>query len=56
MKVPVNIIESLFHRSRIASVPADGHYQSAVLGLDACALYAAFGGGDDAARVFDPAR
>ena len=24
--MPVNIIESLFHRSRIASVPADGHF------------------------------
>lgn len=33
------------------SVPADGHYQSAVLGLDACALHAALGGGDDAVLI-----
>ena len=30
------------------TVPADGRYQSAVLGLDACALHEALGGGDDA--------
>jgi pimeloyl-ACP methyl ester carboxylesterase len=33
------------------TVPDDGHYQSAVLGLDACALHAALGGGDDAVLV-----
>ena len=33
------------------TVPSDGHYQAAVLGLDACALHAAFGGGDDAVLV-----
>ncbi len=33
------------------SVPEDGHYQTAVLGLDACALHAALGGGDDAVLV-----
>ena len=33
------------------SVPADGHYQSAVLGLDACALHAALDGGDDAVLI-----
>src|SRR5690606_16798989 len=32
-------------------VPADGHYQTAVLGLDACALHEALGGGDDAVLV-----
>ena len=32
-------------------VPADGHYQSAVLGLDACGLHAALGGGDDAVLI-----
>jgi pimeloyl-ACP methyl ester carboxylesterase len=34
-----------------SSVPEDGHYQTAVLGLDACALHAALGGGDDAVLV-----
>ncbi len=33
------------------TVPTDGHYQAAVLGLDAGALHAAFGGGDDAVLV-----
>jgi pimeloyl-ACP methyl ester carboxylesterase len=33
------------------TVPADGHYQAAVLGLDACALHAALGGGDDAVLI-----
>jgi len=33
------------------SVPGDGHYQSAVLGLDACAVHAALGGGDDAVLI-----
>ena len=33
------------------AVPADGHYQSAVLGLDACALHAALAGGDDAVLI-----
>ncbi|MGH9005868.1 MAG: alpha/beta fold hydrolase, partial [Acidimicrobiia bacterium] len=33
------------------TVPADGHYQSAVLGLDACALHEALGGGDDAVLI-----
>jgi pimeloyl-ACP methyl ester carboxylesterase len=33
------------------TVPEDGHYQSAVLGLDACALHDALGGGDDAVLV-----
>jgi pimeloyl-ACP methyl ester carboxylesterase len=33
------------------TVPEDGRYQSAVLGLDAGALHAAFGGGDDAVLV-----
>jgi pimeloyl-ACP methyl ester carboxylesterase len=33
------------------TVPADGRYQSAVLALDAAALHAAFGGGDDAVLV-----
>jgi pimeloyl-ACP methyl ester carboxylesterase len=33
------------------TVPTDGHYQSAVLGLDACALHEAFGGGDDAVLI-----
>jgi pimeloyl-ACP methyl ester carboxylesterase len=32
-------------------VPADGHYQSAVLGLDACGLHAALDGGDDAVLI-----
>jgi pimeloyl-ACP methyl ester carboxylesterase len=32
-------------------VPATGHYQTAVLGLDACALHEALGGGDDAVLV-----
>jgi len=33
------------------TVPPDGHYQAAVLALDAGALHAAFGGGDDAVLV-----
>ena len=33
------------------TVPADGHYQSAVLGLDACALHRALGGAEDAVLV-----
>jgi pimeloyl-ACP methyl ester carboxylesterase len=33
------------------TVPSDGHYQSAVLGLDACALHEALGGGDDAVLI-----
>jgi pimeloyl-ACP methyl ester carboxylesterase len=33
------------------TVPDDGHYQSAVLALDACALHNALGGGDDAVLV-----
>jgi pimeloyl-ACP methyl ester carboxylesterase len=33
------------------TVPTDGHYQAAVLGLDACALHAALRGGDDAVLV-----
>ncbi len=33
------------------TVPDDGHYQSAVLGLDACALHAALGGGEDAVLI-----
>lgn len=33
------------------TVPSDGRYQSAVLGLDACALHAALGGDDDAVLV-----
>jgi pimeloyl-ACP methyl ester carboxylesterase len=33
------------------TVPSDGRYQSAVLGLDACALHEALGGGDDAVLV-----
>ncbi len=33
------------------TVPADGRYQSAVLGLDACALHEALGGRDDAVLV-----
>ena len=33
------------------TVPADGHYQAAVLGLDACALHAALGGGEDAVLI-----
>lgn len=33
------------------SVPADGRYQSAVLGLDACALHEALGGDGDAVLV-----
>ena len=33
------------------TVPEDGRYQSAVLGLDAGALHAAFAGGDDAVLV-----
>jgi pimeloyl-ACP methyl ester carboxylesterase len=33
------------------TVPADGHYQAAVLGLDACAIHGALGGGDDAVLV-----
>ncbi|HEX6416965.1 MAG TPA: alpha/beta hydrolase [Acidimicrobiales bacterium] len=33
------------------TVPDDGHYQSAVLGLDACALHATLGGGDDAVLI-----
>lgn len=33
------------------TVPTDGRYQSAVLGLDACALHAALGGGDDAVLI-----
>jgi pimeloyl-ACP methyl ester carboxylesterase len=32
-------------------VPPDGRYQSAVLGLDACALHAALGGRDDAVLI-----
>lgn len=32
-------------------VPADGRYQAAVLGLDACALHDALGGGEDAVLV-----
>ncbi|MEX2294047.1 MAG: alpha/beta hydrolase [Acidimicrobiales bacterium] len=32
-------------------VPADGRYQTAVLGLDACALHDALGGGDDAVLI-----
>jgi pimeloyl-ACP methyl ester carboxylesterase len=33
------------------AVPADGRYQTAALGLDACALHEALGGGDDAVIV-----
>jgi pimeloyl-ACP methyl ester carboxylesterase len=33
------------------TVPGDGRYQSGVLGLDACALHAALGGGDDAVLI-----
>jgi pimeloyl-ACP methyl ester carboxylesterase len=33
------------------TVPDDGHYQAAVLGLDACALHAALGAGVDAALI-----
>ncbi|HET6834492.1 MAG TPA: alpha/beta hydrolase [Acidimicrobiales bacterium] len=33
------------------TVPSDGRYQSAVLGLDACALHEALGGGDDAVLI-----
>jgi pimeloyl-ACP methyl ester carboxylesterase len=33
------------------TVPPDGRYQSAVLGLDACALHKALGGGDDAVLI-----
>jgi pimeloyl-ACP methyl ester carboxylesterase len=33
------------------TVPDDGHFQAGVLGLDACALRAALGGGDDAVLV-----
>jgi pimeloyl-ACP methyl ester carboxylesterase len=33
------------------TVPTDGHYQSAVLGLDACALHEAFGADDDAVLI-----
>ena len=33
------------------TVPDDGHYQSAVIGLDACALHQALGGGDDAVLI-----
>ncbi len=33
------------------TVPEDGHYQSAVLALDACALHAALGGGEDAVLI-----
>jgi pimeloyl-ACP methyl ester carboxylesterase len=33
------------------TVPHDGHYQTGVLGLDACALHTAFGAGDDAVLV-----
>ena len=33
------------------TVPSDGHYQSAVLALDACALHEAFGAGDDAVLI-----
>ena len=33
------------------TVPSDGHYQAAVLGLDACALHTALGGGDDAVLI-----
>ena len=28
------------------TVPTDGHYQAGMLGLDACALHQALGGGD----------
>jgi len=33
------------------TVPEDGHYQSEVVGLDACALHAALGGRDDAVLI-----
>lgn len=33
------------------AVPADGRYQTAALGLDACALHEALGGGDDAVII-----
>lgn len=33
------------------TVPADGRYQAGVLGLDACALHEALGGGDDAVLI-----
>jgi pimeloyl-ACP methyl ester carboxylesterase len=33
------------------TVPDDGHFQAAVLGLDACALRGALGGGDDAVLI-----
>jgi pimeloyl-ACP methyl ester carboxylesterase len=33
------------------TVPDDGHFQAAVLGLDACALHAALGAGDDAVVI-----
>ena len=34
-----------------SEVPADGHYQTAALALDACALHDVLGGGDDAVIV-----
>ncbi|MGV3757986.1 MAG: alpha/beta fold hydrolase, partial [Actinomycetota bacterium] len=34
-----------------SAVPADGRYQTAALGLDACALHEALGGGDDAVII-----
>jgi pimeloyl-ACP methyl ester carboxylesterase len=34
-----------------STVPEDGHYQAAVVALDACALNAALGGGDDAVLI-----
>jgi pimeloyl-ACP methyl ester carboxylesterase len=34
-----------------SAVPADGRYQTAALGLDACALHEALGGGEDAVIV-----
>jgi pimeloyl-ACP methyl ester carboxylesterase len=33
------------------TVPHDGHYQTGVLGLDACALHRALGAGDDAVLI-----
>jgi pimeloyl-ACP methyl ester carboxylesterase len=33
------------------AVPTDGRYQTGVLGLDACALHEALGGGDDAVLI-----
>src|SRR5688500_14761913 len=44
-------VAPFMRRAAPTSVPADGRYQTAALGLDACGLHEALGGGEDAVIV-----